>query len=72
MVRAAEIGAVIFPPVPALYGHPQTVAEIVDGTIGRVLARLGVENELYVRWEGERGRQGEGETRRGGDKGRGR
>ena len=79
MVRAAEIGAVIFPPVPALYGHPQTVAEIVDGTVGRVLARLGVENELYVRWEGgrgrggdrERGRQGEGETRRGGDKGRG-
>jgi len=52
MVRAAEIGAVIFPPVPALYGHPQTVAEIVDGTVGRVLARLGVENELYVRWEG--------------------
>ena len=52
MVRAAEIGAVIFPPVPALYGHPQTVAEIVDGTVGRVLARLGVENELYVRWGG--------------------
>ena len=52
MVHAAEIGAVIFPPVPALYGRPQTVAELVDGTVGRVLARVGVENELYTRWEG--------------------
>ena len=52
MVRAAEIGAVIFPPVPALYGRPQTVAELVDGTVGRVLARVGVENELYTRREG--------------------
>jgi len=51
MVRAAEIGAVIFPPVPALYGHPQTVAELIDGTIGRVLARVGVENTLYTRWK---------------------
>jgi len=52
MTRAAEIGAIIFPPVPAFYGHPQTVAKIVDETVGRVLARLGVENELYTRWEG--------------------
>ncbi|RLC61902.1 MAG: 3-octaprenyl-4-hydroxybenzoate carboxy-lyase [Chloroflexi bacterium] len=51
MVRAAEIGALIFPPIPAFYGHPQTVAEIVDGVVGRVLARLGVENELYARWK---------------------
>ncbi len=54
MSRAAEIGAVIFPPVPAFYGHPQTIEEIVDGTVGRVLARLGVENALYTRWTGER------------------
>lgn len=51
MVQAAELGAVIFPPVPALYGRPQTVAELVDGTVGRVLARLGVENALYTRWK---------------------
>jgi 4-hydroxy-3-polyprenylbenzoate decarboxylase len=55
MVRAAEIGAIIFPPVPAFYGHPQTVADLVDGTVGRVLARLGVENDLYTRWEGDGG-----------------
>ena len=51
MAQAAEAGAIIFPPVPAFYGRPQTVAEIVDGTVGRVLARLGLENELYTRWE---------------------
>ena len=28
MVRAAEIGAIIFPPIPAFYGRPQTVAEL--------------------------------------------
>ncbi len=53
MMRAAEIGAIIFPPIPAFYGHPQTVAGFVDGIVGRVLARLGVENELYVRWQGD-------------------
>ena len=52
MAHAAEIGAVIFPPVPAFYSRPQTVADIVDTTVGRVLARLGVENDLYARWEG--------------------
>ena len=52
MARAAEIGAVIFPPVPAFYGRPRTIADIVDTTVGRVLARLGVENDLYARWEG--------------------
>jgi 4-hydroxy-3-polyprenylbenzoate decarboxylase len=52
MARAAEAGAIIFPPVPAFYGCPQTVAEIVDGTVGRVLARMGLENDLYTRWEG--------------------
>jgi len=52
MARAAEIGVVIFPPVPAFYSRPQTVAELVDSTVGRVLARLGVENELYTRWQG--------------------
>ena len=52
MQQVAEIGGVVFPPVPALYARPQTVDDIVDGTVGRVLARLGIENELYFRWTG--------------------
>ncbi len=52
MVQATRIGCVIFPPVPAFYGRPQTLDDIVTGTVGRMLARLGFDNELYERWEG--------------------
>lgn len=51
MARATEIGATILPPIPAFYGHPQTIDDLVDETLGRVLAHLGVENDLYTRWE---------------------
>ncbi|MCC7352671.1 MAG: UbiX family flavin prenyltransferase [Anaerolineae bacterium] len=68
MQLAADVGAVLFPPVPAFYARPQTVDDVVNGTVGRVLARLGIENELYFRWEGmrevgtRRGRRGESKT----------
>jgi flavin prenyltransferase len=52
MTQAAESGATILPPVPALYGHPQTVGDLIDGTIGRILLRLGIDNELYTKWKG--------------------
>lgn len=54
MAQAARIGCVIFPPVPAFYSRPQTVDDIVNGTIGRVLARMGFENDFYYRWLGMR------------------
>lgn len=52
MSLAAEAGAVIFPPVPAYYAHPQSLDEAVTHTVGRVLARLGIENEGYEVWKG--------------------
>lgn len=52
MARAAEIGAVIFPPVPAWYGRPKTLDDVINGTVGRVLLRLGFDNDLYTRWLG--------------------
>jgi 4-hydroxy-3-polyprenylbenzoate decarboxylase len=52
MARAAGAGAVICPPVPIFYGHPQTVREIVDASVGRALARMGIENDFYPRWDG--------------------
>ena len=59
MDRAAAAGAIIFPPVPAFYTHPQTIDELVDNLVGRMLARLGIENERYQQWEGlEAGRAG--------------
>jgi flavin prenyltransferase len=53
MSLAAEAGAVLFPPVPAFYARPQTVDDIVNNTVGRVLARLGIENEGYMKWKEE-------------------
>jgi 3-polyprenyl-4-hydroxybenzoate decarboxylase len=52
MELAAQAGAVIFPPVPAYYAHPQTLDEATTHTVGRVLARLGIENEGYEEWQG--------------------
>ena len=52
MDLAVRAGAVIFPPVPAFYTRPQTVDEIVDNIVGRVLSRLGIENDLYREWQG--------------------
>jgi flavin prenyltransferase len=52
MLQAAENGAVVMPPVPAFYGRPQTVDDIINGTVGRALARLGIKNELYFKWLG--------------------
>lgn len=52
MRLAVEAGAILFPPVPAFYGRPQTIDDLVNGTVGRALARLGFENEAYVKWKG--------------------
>jgi len=52
MRQAARAGAVIFPPVPAFYGRAQTVDELVDDLAGRILLRMGIENEHYHRWSG--------------------
>jgi flavin prenyltransferase len=52
MTQAAESGATILPPMPAFYGHPHTVDDLIDGTIGRILLRLGIDNELYTKWKG--------------------
>jgi len=52
MVRAAEIGCTIMPPVPALYTRPRTIDDLVEHTVGRILARLGIPNALYGEWEG--------------------
>jgi flavin prenyltransferase len=52
MQLAAQAGAVIFPPVPAFYTRPQTIDDIIDNLVGRVLARLGIENQWYKKWKG--------------------
>jgi 4-hydroxy-3-polyprenylbenzoate decarboxylase len=52
MLEAAEAGAIIYPPAPAFYGRPQSIDDLVMDTVGRALARLGIENKAYYHWPG--------------------
>jgi 4-hydroxy-3-polyprenylbenzoate decarboxylase len=52
MHEAALMGAIIAPPVPAFYNNPQSVQDIVDDTVGRVLDLVGIDNDLFKRWSG--------------------
>ncbi len=51
MLAATEAGAVIFPPVPAFYAKPASLAEMVDHTVGRVLDLFDLDAG-QVRWDG--------------------
>lgn len=52
MDQASSAGAVIFPPVPAFYTQPKNLEEIIDNIVGRVLIRIGIQNDLHQEWEG--------------------
>jgi len=51
MGLAARAGAVIFPPVPAFYAKPASVEDVIDNLVGRILARMGIDTDLYARWK---------------------
>ncbi|NJD26597.1 MAG: UbiX family flavin prenyltransferase [Betaproteobacteria bacterium] len=50
MLRLARAGAVIVPPSPGFYNHPQTVADLVDFVVARILDQLTVPHDLARRW----------------------
>jgi flavin prenyltransferase len=52
MTAVTEMGGIIFPPLPALYQRPRTVAEMVDHTVGRVLDLFSIEQSLAPEWQG--------------------
>lgn len=52
MRDAAEAGAVIFPPVPAFYTKPESIDDIVNQIVGRVLDQFGIENQQSIEWKG--------------------
>ena len=54
LLQAAEMGAIIAPPMPAFYGAPRTLGEAVDHSIGRVLDLFDIESGLVRRWSGTR------------------
>jgi flavin prenyltransferase len=52
MTSVTEMGGVIFPPLPAFYHRPQSVDELVNDTVERVLALLGVSDATPKAWAG--------------------
>jgi flavin prenyltransferase len=52
MTALAEMGAIIAPPIPAFYHHPETVMDIVDHSVDRVLDLLGLPDQTVRRWQG--------------------
>jgi 4-hydroxy-3-polyprenylbenzoate decarboxylase len=52
MSAVTEMGGIIFPPLPAFYHRPQTIAEMIDHTNGRVLDLFAIPHDLTPRWNG--------------------
>jgi 4-hydroxy-3-polyprenylbenzoate decarboxylase len=52
MTALAEMGAIIAPPIPGFYHNPQTVMDIVDHSVDRVLDLIGLPDAQVRRWEG--------------------
>lgn len=52
MTSLAEMGAIIMPPVPAFYALPQSLAEMVDHSVGRALDHFGIDSGACHRWTG--------------------
>jgi len=53
MLKLSRAGARIIPAMPGFYGRPESVLELVDFVVGKVLDQLGIENDLYKRWGAE-------------------
>ncbi len=54
MTQAAELGAVNMPPVPAFYHRPQTLDDVINQTVNRVLDQFDIDlpEDLFTRWQG--------------------
>ena len=52
MTAATEMGAIVFPPVPAFYAKPKTIDDMVAHTVARVLDLFGIHSAKLARWQG--------------------
>jgi len=52
MAQVTEAGAVVLPPVPAFYHRPETIGDLVDHTVTKVLDQFGIHLDLIRRWQG--------------------
>ncbi len=53
MLKLARLGAAIVPAMPAFYHEPETIDDLVNFVVGKVLDTMGIENSLYKRWKSE-------------------
>jgi 4-hydroxy-3-polyprenylbenzoate decarboxylase len=53
MLKLSRMGAVILPPVPAFYNHPQSIEEMVNHIVMRTLDQFGIHTDLAERWGNE-------------------
>ncbi len=54
MLTLSELNVTIIPPMPAFYNHPNSIEDIVNGTVGRILESLEIDNNLYYKWKGNK------------------
>ena len=54
MLQAAEMGAIIAPPMPGFYNDPRTIDDLLNHNVGRVLDLFDIESGLVKRWKGAR------------------
>lgn len=52
MLKLSRMGAVILPPVPAFYNHPQSIDDIVNHIVMRILDQFDLHLDLRERWDG--------------------
>jgi len=50
MLRLADMGATILPPIPAFYCLPKTIDDLIDHTVGKVLDMFRIDHRLFNRW----------------------
>ncbi|RZD15939.1 MAG: UbiX family flavin prenyltransferase [Candidatus Acididesulfobacter guangdongensis] len=50
MLSLSRAGAVILPPTPAFYNGPETISDIINFIIGKIMDSFGIENNIYKRW----------------------
>jgi 4-hydroxy-3-polyprenylbenzoate decarboxylase len=53
MAQATKNGAILMPPVPAFYGRPQSLDDVVTQTVGRALDLFGIDAGVVKRWTGQ-------------------
>lgn len=53
MATVTEAGGTIMPPVPAFYFRPQSLADVIDHTVGRALDQFGLHTDIFPRWDDE-------------------